>query len=76
MRDDWFVARRGQDGARRYGPVPLHELRELVDSGKVQPADLVWREGMADWLRADQCADLFPAPPPRDPRRVARDPAG
>src|SRR5258708_7220412 len=73
MRDEWFVARRGQDGNKRYGPVPLQQLRELVDTGKVQPADLVWREGMAEWLRADQCEDLFPAPPPPGPRRDARD---
>jgi GYF domain 2 len=72
MKDEWFVARRGQDGNKRYGPVPLEQLRELVDAGKVQPADLVWREGMANWLRADQCEDLFPAPPP-GPRRDARD---
>ena len=73
MRDEWFVARRGQDGNKRYGPVPLHQLRELVDAGKVQPADLVWREGMAEWLRADQCEDLFPAAPPPGPRRDSRD---
>ena len=70
MRDEWFVARRGPDGNKRYGPVPLQQLRTLVDGGKVQPADLVWREGMANWLRAEQCDELFPAPP--GPRRSGR----
>ena len=58
MRDEWYVARRGQDGNKRYGPVPLRQLRELLDSGRVQGEDLVWREGMADWQAADQCPDL------------------
>jgi hypothetical protein len=66
MRDEWFVARRGPDGNKRYGPVPLAQLRDLADSGKVRPDDLVWREGMGGWQRADQCDVLFPpAPPPR-----------
>jgi hypothetical protein len=70
MRDEWYVARRGQDGNKRYGPVPLHQLRELVDGGRVQPDDLVWREGMGEWQRADQCESLFP---PAAPRREPRD---
>jgi len=65
MRDEWYVARRGQDGNKRYGPVPMHQLRDLLDSGGVRPDDLIWREGMADWQRADQCdALLGPAPRP------------
>lgn len=73
MRDEWYVARRGPDGNKRYGPVPLQQLRELVDTGKVQPGDLIWREGMAVWQRADQCETLFPAPPPLGPSRDPRD---
>ena len=68
MRDEWYVARRGQDGNKRYGPVPLHQLRELVDSGKVRGDDLVWRDGMGDWQAADQCPDL--AAPARPSRRA------
>ena len=56
MRDEWYVARREHDGNKRYGPVSLAELRDLMDSGKVRGEDLVWREGMAAWQRADQCA--------------------
>jgi GYF domain 2 len=74
MRDEWYVARRGQDGNKRYGPVPLQQLRELVDTGRVQSGDLVWREGMGEWQRADQCEALFPpAPPRREPRDDRRD---
>lgn len=74
MRDEWYVARRGQDGSKRYGPVPLQQLRELVDTSRVQPGDLVWREGMGEWQRADKCEALFPpAPPRREPRDDRRD---
>jgi hypothetical protein len=68
MSDQWYVARRGQDGSKRYGPVPLAELRGLVDAGRVLPDDLVWRQGMANWQRAGQCDDLFPPGPRRGPR--------
>jgi hypothetical protein len=64
MTQEWYVARKGQGEGKRYGPVPLNQLRDLVDSGKVRPDDLVWNEGMTNWQRADQCPELFPAPAP------------
>ena len=67
MRDEWYVARRGQDGNKRYGPVPLSELRQLLDSGRVRGEDLVWRDGMAGWQAADQCPELG-APAQPEPR--------
>ncbi len=60
MRDEWYVARRGQGDNARYGPVPLRQLRLLLDDGKIHGDDLVWCEGMRDWRRADQCDVLFP----------------
>ena len=65
MSDEWYVARRGPDGNKRSGPVPLRQLRQLMDAGKVKGDDLVWRDGMANWKRADQCDDLFPPAPAR-----------
>jgi len=32
------------------GPVPEDEIRLLVASGQIQPSDLLWSEGMANWL--------------------------
>lgn len=71
MRDEWYVARRGQGENSRYGPAPLAELRRLVDEGRVSGGDLVWREGMSDWRRADQCDELFP--PTRGPHGYGPD---
>ena len=64
----WFYAR---DGAR-HGPVPQDELQRLAAAGALRPHDLVWREGMAQWLPAQQATDFFgPAaelPPPLPPQ--------
>jgi hypothetical protein len=61
----WFVGRDGQ----QYGPVADTEFRSLLASGQVLPTDLVWRQGMADWVQADTLrASLGPsagAPPPQ-----------
>lgn len=43
---DWYYVRSGK---KREGPVSTEELRELVDRKEIEPATLVWREGMPDW---------------------------
>jgi hypothetical protein len=40
------------------GPVPEEQLRGLMASGVVRPADLVWREGMADWTAIQSVPEL------------------
>ncbi|KAB2849019.1 MAG: DUF4339 domain-containing protein [Hyphomicrobiaceae bacterium] len=42
----WFFYRNGQ----QQGPVTDEVFRQLVQSGQVGPSDLVWREGMQEWL--------------------------
>ena len=42
----WFYTREGQQA----GPVPAEQLRQMVASGQVGPQDLVWQEGMANWV--------------------------
>jgi hypothetical protein len=37
-------------GDERHGPVPLMDLRQLVLNGQVSPHDLVWKEGLEDWV--------------------------
>jgi hypothetical protein len=55
---DWFYA----DGDNRLGPVTEDELKRLVAEGRLRPSDLVWRDGMADWVEARTVPALFPAP--------------
>jgi GYF domain 2 len=42
---NWFYA----EGSNKNGPVSDSQLDELLRSGKISPATLVWREGMAEW---------------------------
>jgi outer membrane biosynthesis protein TonB len=52
----WFYAR----GEERFGPVTSQKLKALAAAGKLQPADLIWKEDMADWSPASQLRGLFP----------------
>lgn len=45
-------------GQQAVGPVTLAELRAMVPSGTLQPSNLVWREGQADWSPAVDLPDL------------------
>jgi len=52
----WYYA---QDDEQK-GPVSGAELRELASSGKLAGDDLIWREGMAEWVPAQKVKGLFP----------------
>ena len=56
MNADWFYS----EGTERKGPVSEDELRHLVSDGELKPADLVWRDGMSDWVEARTVQALFP----------------
>jgi membrane protease subunit (stomatin/prohibitin family) len=53
------------------GPYATSALAQLVRDGVLAPDTLVWRQGMADWVRAEtvtELAPLFRAAPPPLPR--------
>jgi len=54
----WFYTQNGQQS----GPVSAEELNQMAKSGRLQPTDMVWRDGMPQWVMADSIGDLFPAP--------------
>jgi hypothetical protein len=64
---DWFYS----VGDSRLGPVTEDELKRLVAEGKLKPSDLVWRDGMPDWVEARTVEALFPRT--EEPRRAADD---
>lgn len=66
MNADWFYSA----GDTRQGPVTELELRRLAMEGKVKPSDLVWKDGMPDWVEARTVDALFPR---RDPHPDADD---
>jgi hypothetical protein len=65
MAEAWFYGQNNQ----QHGPVSAERLRQLTGTGQVQPTDLVWKEGLADWVEARTVPELTaaalaaPAPP-------------
>lgn len=55
MATEWHYSRNG----KQHGPVSVNELRELAADGQLQRDDLVWREGMTDWMPAEKVKGLF-----------------
>src|SRR6202790_5449538 len=58
--------------AQRFGPVSTEQLRELAASGQLEPTDMIWKEGMADWVPAARLKGLFPAAAPTQPAAAAQ----
>ena len=50
----WYYSKNGT----QLGPVAQGELIAKLASGEVFPTDLVWRDGMADWIPAAQVSEL------------------
>ena len=59
MSDNWFIGR----GDRQFGPFSIFELKELGTTGKVQPTDTVWNEGMTNRVPATRVKGLLPTAP-------------
>lgn len=51
---DWYYSENGQ----QKGPLSEGDLKALISSGKVMANDLIWREGMADWLPVAQVPEF------------------
>lgn len=52
---DWMFAR----GQQQSGPVSLPQLQQMATSGELHPNDLVWRDGMPQWVQAATVPELF-----------------
>ena len=80
---EWFYAR----GNQQQGPVAVQALQDLLRTGQLQPNDLVWKQGMPNWVAASQVPELYaqpgqpaapaaPAPPYAPPGAAAPSPYG
>jgi hypothetical protein len=72
MATNWHVS---QDGNSK-GPFTDAQVRDLASTGRLRPFDLLWREGMAEWVAAEKVRGLFPStssppPPPNGPPSVS-----
>lgn len=57
-------------GGQQSGPYKVSQLRPLVQQGRIDPATMVWAQGMPAWTPAGQVAELqplFPTVPPPVP---------
>lgn len=52
---DWYYV----TGEQQFGPVPFQVLQTLARSGDVSQTDLVWTDGMPDWVEASTMQELF-----------------
>lgn len=55
MAEQWYYTKNGQP----MDPVPLAELKRLASAGDLKPNDLVWKEGMPNWVKASTTKELF-----------------
>jgi len=60
---EWFYLK----GDEKNGPVSSEELRQLTISGKIERMDMVWKDGMGDWVAASSVKGLFASQPPPPP---------
>ncbi|WP_193788975.1 DUF4339 domain-containing protein [Zavarzinella formosa] len=56
MNQEWFYS----VGDTRQGPVTEEQLRQLAAEGSLKPTDLVWKDGMPDWVEARTIPGFFP----------------
>ena len=57
----WYYGK----GNDRFGPIDERELKKHAESGRLLPSDLVWRDGLEEWIEARMVKRLFSD---RDPR--------
>ena len=57
MNQDWYYL----SGGNRFGPIDTNKLKELAASGGLQPTDMLWRDGMAEWVPASSIKGLWPS---------------
>src|SRR5688572_25045225 len=56
----WFYAQ----GDKRHGPIELDPLVELIVTGQLPAATLVWRHGMSEWIAAGSAPEIAGHLPP------------
>jgi hypothetical protein len=50
----WYYSKSGS----QHGPISQEVMRSKISSGEIYQSDLVWREGMVDWLTVARVPEL------------------
>ena len=61
----WWYA----SGNQKYGPYTQTQLHELARSGDIRQDDLVWHQGLDNWVPARSIEGLVVSPPPVMPQQ-------
>jgi len=69
--DEWYCTKMGI----QQGPVSGDELRQKIRRGEIGDSNLIWREGMADWLPCAQIPELRGGVTTEPPGEVLRSPS-
>ncbi len=64
----WYYAR----GESEQGPISSAQIKALAATGALRRDDLVWKEGMENWLPASDVDELFPNGK-KKPKEAAKD---
>ena len=51
----WYICKDGT----AFGPTTFAQLRDIATKGTQQPDDLIWRDGLPDWIPAGKAHSLF-----------------
>ena len=57
---DWYYGKSGQ----QFGPISESTLRARIAVGEIDRNDLIWTDGMAQWLPLREMPEFFEAPTP------------
>lgn len=56
MSGQWYYTKNSQ----QQGPVSEQELKRMAQAGELKPSDLVWSQGMSNWVPAQSVKMLYP----------------
>jgi hypothetical protein len=60
----WYVT---STSGQQSGPFTVSQLKALADSAQLSPNDMLWTEGLAEWVAANSFKQLFPETPVAPP---------
>lgn len=76
MAEEWYVGSNGQQS----GPFTPQQLRQMAAFSQLSKTDLIWKEGLANWVPCSAVKGLFPAAadfsPTSSPRPAPPGPTG
>jgi len=72
MASEWYYSNNGQPSP---APVSTAQLKQMAAAGQLLPTDMVWQEGMPNWVPAGSIKGLFGSPRSSAEQPVFSEPA-